>query len=331
MRIVTCFVSATLLACGVDSPTQPDGPEILPNLKVPPKPENGIQVITPIFRGIAPSSDNEVCTWTDAVFDQTTDVRKSQAFQTEPGGHHVVAYYTTIKQPPGTQRICQDTDMATFRLLAGGGEGIVNEAPGNLVYRIPAGAQLVLNHHYLNTTDQTLDGQSGVNLEFAGPGSYVPSGNLAIVDTSLDVQPGAYRTTIHCAFDRDFKLWYLIPHMHQWGVNEKVDLTRGGVTAHLFDTTWDPACAFHPCVATSRLRPIRVPKRLSARRLLRRVCSIRRTCRIAPATSHARRRTPCSDRWFWFSPLKGNGELRGRRHRNRDGRSELTRASPSRA
>jgi hypothetical protein len=246
MRIAICLVSATLLACGVDKPTEPDGPEILPTLTVPPKPDNGIQVITPVFHDIGPSSDNEVCTWTDAVFDQTTDVRTTQAFQSEPGGHHVVAYYTMIKQPPGTQRLCKDEDMATFRLLAGGGEGIVNTAPGNLVYRIPAGAQLVLNHHYLNTTDQTLDGQSGINLEFAGPGTWIPSGNMAIVDTTLDVTPGSYRTSIHCQFDRDFKLWYLIPHMHQWGVEEKVDLTSAGVTTHLFDTVWDPSYAFHP-------------------------------------------------------------------------------------
>lgn len=239
------FVMSTLVACGVDSTPQ-GGPETLPNLKVPPKPDNGIQVITPIFRNIAPASDNEVCTWTDAIVAQQTDVRETQAFQTEPGGHHVVVYYTTVKQPAGTQRLCTNDDMATFRLLSGGGEGIVNQAPGNLVYRIPAGAQIVLNHHYLNTTDAMIDGQSGVNLKFADPGNYVPSGNLAIVDTSLDVKPGAYTSTIHCAFDRDFKLWYLIPHMHQWGANEQVDLTVGGVTQRLFDTNWDPSFTFHP-------------------------------------------------------------------------------------
>jgi hypothetical protein len=252
MRIATCcLASATLLACGTDSPSSPGGgddggQDILPTLNVPPKPDNGIQIITPIFHNIGPSSDNEVCTWTDVVMDKTTDVRKTQAFQSEPGGHHVVIYYTNVKQPPGTQRICNDTDMATFRLLAAGGEGTINEAPGNLVYRIPAGAQIVLNHHYLNATDQTFDGQSGVNINFADPGNWTPSGNVAIVDTSLDVKQGAYTEKIHCDFDRDFKFWYLIPHMHQWGVEEKINLTQNGVVTQLFDTIWDPGYAFHP-------------------------------------------------------------------------------------
>jgi hypothetical protein len=247
MRIAICLVSAALGACAAADPTpEPGGPDVLPGLHVLPKPDNGIQVITPIYHGIAPGTDNEICTWTDAVFDQPTDVKTTRAFQSEPGGHHVVAYYTMNKQPPGTQRVCQDTDMVTFRMLAGGGEGIVNEAPGDLVYRIPAGAQLVLNHHYLNTTDQTLDGQSGINLDYAGPGNWIPSGNLAIVDTTLKVPLGASRETIHCDFDRDFKLWYLIPHMHQWGAKETIDLTQSGVTTRMFDTTWDPSFAFHP-------------------------------------------------------------------------------------
>lgn len=247
MRIAPCFLAATLCACAAAEPTpDPSGPDVLPTLTVPPPPADGIQVITPIFDGIAPGTDNEVCTWTDAVFDVPTDVKTTRAFQTEPGGHHVVAYYTMNKQPPGTQRICQDTDMVTFRMLAGGGEGIVNSAPGDLVYRIPAGAQLVLNHHYLNTTDQTLQGQSGINLEYAGPGAWIPSGNVAIVDTTLKVEPGPSRHAMHCTFDRDFKLWYLIPHMHQWGVKETIDLTSGGATTRVFDTVWDPSFAFHP-------------------------------------------------------------------------------------
>jgi hypothetical protein len=249
--IMRIAIIALLAACGVHDP-KPAGddgtdPNVLPNLMVPPTPDNGIQVITPIYRGMGPSSDTEVCTWTDAIFDQTTDVRASQAFQSEPGGHHVIIYYTTVKQTPGTQRICKDEDMATFRMLTGSGEGIVNQAPGDLVFRIPAGAQLVINHHYLNTTDQTIDGQAAVNLMFAEPGiKYTPSGNVAIVDTSLDVTPGMYSTSIHCVFDRDFKLWYLIPHMHQWGANQKVELTLGGVKQTVFDTKWDPSFTFHP-------------------------------------------------------------------------------------
>ena len=124
-------------ACGTDT-MPPTGPEILPDLHVtaPPAAGKGWQIITPIYEDIQPSSDLEVCTWTDIIVDHEIDLKSVTGFQNEPPGHHVVAYYTTQRQPPGTQRICNDTDMATFRFLAGaGGEGTPNAAPGDLVWR----------------------------------------------------------------------------------------------------------------------------------------------------------------------------------------------------
>jgi hypothetical protein len=153
-----------------------------------------------------------------------------------------------IHQPPGTERVCNDSDMATFRLVSGNGEaGSKNLAPGNLVYRIPAGAQLVLNHHWLNVTDKTVQGQAVLNVSPAEPGSsYTPSGNTAILDTSLDIKPGDQGLDINCTFDRQMKLWYLIPHEHQWGSHMSIKLTRAGVEETPFDLDWSPSYTFHP-------------------------------------------------------------------------------------
>jgi hypothetical protein len=233
------------VGCGT---SQPSGPETLPDLTVPPKPKagEGLQIITPIVEDIAPGKDYEICTWTDAIVTEQTDVRSTLAYQVEPPGHHLVVFYTTQKQPPGTQRLCTDQDMASFRFLSGnGGNGMPNEAPADLVYRIPAGAQIVLNHHYLNATDQMLRGQAAVNINFAGAGTFTPSGNTAIIDTSIQVPPGKSSHDFSCNFDRTLKYWYIIPHMHKWGTNIKIDLTRSGNVQRLFDTQWDPSYTFH--------------------------------------------------------------------------------------
>jgi hypothetical protein len=248
--LVNSVLLVSIFACGQSPSVGTDasvGPKILPGLTVPPKPSNGIQVITPIFDGVMPSKDYEVCTWTDAITTQQTDVRSVQGYQVEPPGHHITVYYTTTKEAPGTQRVCTDNDMASFRFLAGaGGTGEINAAPGNLVYRIPAGAQIVLNHHYLNATDQVLQGQSLVNVNFADPGNYVPSGNLAITNTSLAVATGISTQRLHATVDRTYKLWYMIPHMHRWGSHGKVEITRSGVTDTIFDGAWQDSFAFHP-------------------------------------------------------------------------------------
>jgi hypothetical protein len=232
-------LSVSLLACGTDSA----GPDTLPDLEVPPAPENGIQVITPIFENIAPGSDLETCVWTDKIFDKETDVKSTLGYQNEPPGHHVVLFYTLAKQPPGTARICTDNDMATFRYLTGNGaNGEINQAPGDLVFRIPAGAQLVVNAHYLNAGDETLRGQSLINVNFADPGPHTPSGSLAIVDTQLEVAQGVSTQKMSCTYDRDFKLWYFIPHMHRWGQHITIDIN----SQRMVDLPWSPDYTFHP-------------------------------------------------------------------------------------
>ncbi|HEU0031111.1 MAG TPA: hypothetical protein VFQ53_10800 [Kofleriaceae bacterium] len=246
MKITTLgFCTAvTLIGCGTDEPT---GPETLPGLEVPPPPDNGVQLITPIVHDLQPGSDNEICTWTDTFLDASTDIRSTLVSQNEPPGHHVVLYYTLEPQPPGTQRVCTDTDMASFRFITGNGGNLeLNEAPGNLVYRVPAGAQLVVNHHYLNAGDTVMDGQAIVNVNYAPPGNYIPSGNLAVVDTGIDVPIGQSTHDISCTLEQSMKLWYLIPHMHRWGSRITVDVTQGGTKSRKFDTTWDDAFTFHP-------------------------------------------------------------------------------------
>ena len=246
MRKLTFVLGASLFACG----TEPSGPELLPDLEaqLEAAPEHGMQVISPIFEPIMPTTDYEVCTWTDKITTEVTDVKWTKGFQTEPPGHHVILFYTTEKQPAGTQRVCTDTDMATFRFLAGnGGNGEKNEAPGNLVYRLPAGAQIVMNHHYLNATDDVLRGQSAVNISFAPPGDWIPSGNTAIVNTDLEVQQGVTTQTMHCDIENELKMWYLAPHMHRWGKSTTVDVTVGGVKTRAFDLPeWNEAWTFHP-------------------------------------------------------------------------------------
>jgi hypothetical protein len=137
--------------------------------------------------------------------------------------------------------------MATFRYLTGNGNtGTENAAPGDLVFRIPAGAQLVVNQHFLNAGDDVLRGQSAINVNFADNNPHTVSSSLAIVNTSLEVAQGESTQHMHCTVDKQFKFWYLIPHMHRWGEHIKVDLTRSGEKQNYFDTAWQPAFTFHP-------------------------------------------------------------------------------------
>src|SRR5262245_51906224 len=104
------------MGCGTSDPGD-GGPEVLDNLTVPPVLENGLQIITPIVHDIQPGTDNEICTWTDKIVDRQVDIRSTLGYQSEPPGHHAILFYTLDHQPAGTQRVCTDSDMASFRYV----------------------------------------------------------------------------------------------------------------------------------------------------------------------------------------------------------------------
>lgn len=252
-----------IAACGGSDAPSSTTP-LLPDFKaqLPAKPANGMQIITPIFEDIQPGMDYEVCTWTDQFVDADTDIKSEVGFQNEPPGHHVLVFYTLSHREPGTQKICEDSDMVTFRFITGGGAGVENDAPGNIVYRIPAGAQIVVNHHYINSTDGVLRGQAGVNLTYADSSpSNVPSGNVAVLDTQIQVPQGSATWDVHCPIDRSLSIWKLFPHMHRYGQHINVDLTQAGATTRLFDQDWKPEYTFHPPELT---RDPAAPLQLSA-------------------------------------------------------------------
>jgi hypothetical protein len=221
-----------------------------------PAPANGFRIVLPIVHDIKPGDSTEYCSWTDKILDQDLDLKAVKGQQTVTG-HHVVIYYTTQQQPPGTQRICQDADMATFRFTVGaGGEGVnqTQVMPGDLVAHIPKGSQIVINHHYLNAGAKTLDAQSVVLATLNAPGApAVRAGALAWVDTSLNVPPGNYGIDVKCTMTRDTQFFALLPHMHGYGTHITIDHTTvaDGKTKRLFDVPWDPSYAFHPPTMTN--------------------------------------------------------------------------------
>src|SRR5207244_2997884 len=122
----------------------------------------------------------EYCTWTDKILESDIYLRGAQGFQSKTG-HHVILFYTMNPEPAGSTRVCTDEDMGKFRFAVGtGGEGVTNVLPQDLALYIPKGAQLVMNHHYLNASDKVMEAQSAINIQLAEPGKkYTRAGAAA--------------------------------------------------------------------------------------------------------------------------------------------------------
>ena len=243
------LVVAVLVAgCHNSSTSVPIMPEL--QMKLPAKPANGYQIVLPIEKALTPATDIEVCTWTDLILDKDIDIRAIEGYQTV-GGHHVALFSTMKTQPAWTSRKCTDDDMATFRFSAASGaegQGGLNQAPGNLVFHVPAGSQIVHNHHYINATGMTRDAQSAINIWLGDAGvAYTPSGSIALINTNMMLPLGPSTLDIDCTAPNDFAVWYAIPHMHEYGTRITITHTSGTTTDTLFDVQqWTPAFTFHP-------------------------------------------------------------------------------------
>lgn len=228
---------------GACAPTKPAVEEFDP----PAAAANGMQLRMKEVQNLHPGTSYEYCTWTDQITQKDLEIKSMQGFQTKLG-HHVILFYTSKTLPPGTTRECTDEDMASFRFAgASGGEGIESVAPGDLVHHVPKGMQLVVNHHYLNASQEMATGESALNIRFADPGvKSVRAGSLAFVNTELKLPPGRSTMDFSCTMTRSEKIWRMIPHMHRWGTYTSVDIVRAGKAERMFDQKWDESYTFHP-------------------------------------------------------------------------------------
>jgi hypothetical protein len=241
------------MVAGCSSGGSGEGTPADPRIQVPGlKPEapdaNGFQLVLPKVSGIEVGKDYEYCTWTDKILTEDIDVKSAKGFQSKTG-HHVILFYTMNPEPAGTTRVCNEQDMGKMRFALGSaGEGVANEMPGDLVMRIPKGAQIVANHHYLNPYDKTYEAQSAINIKLADKGRpSVRSGAVAWVDTGLLVPQGRSSYEMKCTMTREMKLWVMQPHMHRWGEHITVDRIRTDNTGErLFDVKWADDFTFHP-------------------------------------------------------------------------------------
>jgi hypothetical protein len=232
-------------ACSSSSTAGTDPRIQVAGLNPTPPDANGFQLILPKVTGIKPGDSYEYCTWTDKVLDADANVKGTQSFQS-PGGHHVVLFYTMKPQPAGTTRLCTDDDMTSIRFGIGGEDKKYNELPGDLAVRMPKGAQIVAQHHYINAGSSVLDAQSVINVKLADPGKPVQtSSSVVVVDSNLRVPVGKVAVDLKCTVNRDYAVWMLLPHMHAHGTYVRVEHTSGDHTDTLFDVQWQPEFEFH--------------------------------------------------------------------------------------
>lgn len=215
------------------------------------------------------------CFYTDVVTDRELAVRGAYGTQSA-GGHHITVYYTRIKQDV-QHHPCDDAEMADWRMIGGtGGDSASGDSdlrlPDGLGIRVPAGVQIVLQVHYINT-GATFTTDDSVSVELVDPAGLDAFVNQFVVNDDSFIVPahGGLERVQTCRVPRDLQLVKLLGHMHEWGMRfqlEEID-DQDQPIGSLLDVEWQPIYASHPPILT--YQPDQ-PLEISAGTRLRQTC-----------------------------------------------------------
>lgn len=175
------------------------------------------------------------------------DIRGSQSI----GGHHALLMSTTDVQEVGYTRAYDNTDLLSSHIFGGvgGPNGEPLAPPPGVVFRVPAGQALVVQTHYLNTSDQTIRGESVLDIKTVeASDEHVVASQFTMTSLAIDVIPGGQtQLETNCVMPRDVELVMWTNHMHDLGTMQLTELTVGDELRTIkSDPVWDYEWAFNP-------------------------------------------------------------------------------------
>ena len=211
--LCTCLV-LTLSAC-VSQPGE-DGP-IDDRAQVPPVPEGQREFRTG-EASIPPGTELQTCYF---LAPEPHDLYAT-ALTTYQGrfGHHVILFRSVEQEEPGTVRDCTEaSDMANLIPVIAPITFDMDRFPPGMALHIPAGTQLVIQQHYLNTTERELVTSDAMHLAHTSRDEVeVLAGFFGLSYTDFSLMPGSSNTLqFDCAVPKDISFLNMGPHMHEYG------------------------------------------------------------------------------------------------------------------
>jgi hypothetical protein len=218
----------------------------------PPAPQTGYtRYVTPTIDHINPGDNVMYCQWVAAPQDSDVQVIGTLGYQSQ-GGHHVALYATSSIEDVGTSRPCNTRDMLTVTFVgAVGAEGIAAaKLPDGMAFTIPKGFALMTNTHYINASDQVLDGQSVIDVKYADPSDhYQSAGQVAVNNDMFSIPPGTdYSFDGYCTATTQSSFFMWGNHMHEWGSHTFSEIIHpdGSKTMLAEDDHWSSDLTFNP-------------------------------------------------------------------------------------
>lgn len=236
------LVAFACAACGSPkNPTPSDAP-IQEFSDIPPDRMRGPNVIEfNLTEQVIPAGHDVVlCHYLDTT-EEELYVRSFESFQGEHG-HHLIIFKALVTDAPGTVRDCTSAeDMVRFTPVISSVQFGLENFPEGMAIRVPKGAQIVLQQHYVNTMSRDIVVRDRA-LMTTMPKEEVKvlAGFYGLSQIFFELPPGE-ETSLHfdCAAPSDLNILLMGPHMHEWGTSFTAKVDRHGSMETILDVKWE--------------------------------------------------------------------------------------------
>lgn len=186
-----------------------------------PEPAAGVRVIELAEQIIEPGSEVQLCHFLEPEAGDSY-AKSLKAYQGK-FGHHLVLFHSVAPEPAGTVRDCTSVaDMVNLvPVISTVNFGLDSFAEG-MALRIPAGTQMVVQQHYVNTGEDPIRVRDLLHLE-STPKEQVKTlaGFYGVTQVDFSLAPDEaieQEVTFSCEVPADMNVFVMSPHMHEWGV-----------------------------------------------------------------------------------------------------------------
>jgi hypothetical protein len=169
---------------------------------------------------IPPGQERFVCYGVVA----TEDMKVSRfSFSQTPGVHHFIFSASPTPSKEGLFE-CNVFELAGASLFAAATASVELESPSGSARLVSKGTQLVLQAHFLNTSDKPMQSAIEVRMARSHDANPEPVGILGFGSANIDLPPGK-TTTVEsiCTVDEDTRFFAVVPHMHYLGRKLELD------------------------------------------------------------------------------------------------------------
>ncbi len=254
MRLVRLFaiVSAGLVGCGGDSTGAPDAapqtPDAGPPLLEPPPEGDGLQLR--MEASVTSGQEITYCQYYVLPAGAGLDIDKFEHRYSQ-GSHHMLLFPTSLTAAEVAldldRFVCNSRgDLKNLGVAYGAqeAEGML-QYPSGVAMHFDSEEVVLLQAHYINTGEATIDAEVLVNLWYATVPITAYAGTIFYYDWAILIppDPGTATVRMQCVVPDDITMLFASSHMHRRGVGYRSWLTGGALPQplelHMTDQ-WEP-------------------------------------------------------------------------------------------